>query len=68
MTHKNSECVKNHSVLIQKKNGIKFLVNKVKGYVSLEEVEYTLERKIRENPQAKGKTKRRLNTSFYKKR
>lgn len=36
---KKSECIKNHSVRIAKKYGIKFLVEKVRDYVSLEQGE-----------------------------
>lgn len=54
-----SECVKNHSVRIPKKNGIKFLVEKVRSYVSLEEEEMCApeekKKKTKENPQAKEK-------------
>lgn len=50
---KKSECVKNHSVRIPKKNGAKFLVEKVRGYVSLEEGEMCA-------PEKKKKKKRKI--------
>lgn len=65
-----SECVKNHSVRIPKKNGIKFPVEKVRGYVSLEEGEMCAPEEKKKNKQGKStskrKTKRRLDTPFGK--
>lgn len=64
-----SECVKNHSVRIPKKNGIKFLVEKVRSYVSLEEEEMCApeEKKTKQGKStSKRKTKRRLDAPFGK--